>query len=538
VRHSCHGSYRPRYARAYRGRPRRWYAGARVRKRAATQASVLLAPDPDPGGQPAPRRRRRGGGSLCGLAPSLGVVATSAAENFDRQRTQWLLEWLLRNGRREKLCAEVAKLTAAPHALVEDALQEVCLKASRRGDCRGQSAGEVYNWLRSATVNRVRDELKGGFERYEVPVDWAVEQRQRHDTSAGADAEVLDRERQRELGELVQTALAELDEPQRKVAVLHAYGAKGPEIARQLHVSRKRVARLKEQMLAGARDALAAHAGAGCDHGDSLVRRLAFGLADPREHAEAELHMASCAPCAAVYRRLELWHDKVAALAPVPAAAHDPGLVERTLHKTADALASLKQHATEAGTQAKQQLADAAGQAKQHAAAGYTRAAEYTPIASVRPGAAAAAIAGCLAVGGGAAGYCIDRGVDPITGLVDVVQPSPAKPAQEPPEQKPPGEQPPDPPQLPTSAPTPPTPEPEPEPTPPTTAPEQPAAAPAPAPAEPAPPPPPPPEPTPPAIQFGEPATPAQSIPSTPAPSPQPAQPAPAPSGGTNLYGP
>jgi RNA polymerase sigma factor (sigma-70 family) len=465
-------------------------------------------------------------------------VATGAAENFDRQRTQSLLEWLLRNGRREKLCAEVAKLTAAPHALVEDVLQEVCLKASRRGDCRGQSPGEVYNWLRSATLNRVRDELKAGFERHELLVDWSGEQRQPDDTSAGADAEVLDREKRQELGELVATVLAELSERQRKVAVLHAYGFKNPEIARQLRVTRRQVQRLKEQMLAGARDALAAHAGAGCDHGDGLVRRLAFGLANPREQTEAELHMASCGPCAAVYRRLELWHDKVAALAPVPAAAHDPGLVESTLHKTADVLASLKQQATQAGTEAKQQLADAAGQAKQHAAAGYTRAAEYTPIASVRPGAAAAAIAGCLAVGGGAAGYCIDRGVDPITGLVDVVQPSPAKPAQEPPGRKPPGEQPPDPPPLPTSAPTPPAPEP--EPTPPTPAPEQPASAPAPAPApaEPAPPPPPPPEPTPPAIQFGEPATPAQSSPSTPAPSPQPAQPAPAPSGGTDLYGP
>jgi RNA polymerase sigma factor (sigma-70 family) len=460
-------------------------------------------------------------------------VATSAAENFDRQRTQSLLEWLLRNGRREKLCAEVAKLTAAPHALVEDVFQEVCVRASN-GGCHGQSQGEVYNWLRTATLRRVREQLKTGPQRRELPVDWAADRREPQDASAGADVEVLEREKRHELGELVETALAELDEAQRKVAVLHAYGFKGPEIAHELHLSRKRVQRLKEQMLAGARDALATHAGAGCDHGDGLVRRLAFGLANAREHAEAEVHMASCEPCAAVYRRLELWHDKVAALLPVPAAAQtDPGLVERTLHKTADALASLKQQAAQAGTQAKQQLADAAGQAKQHAAAGYTRAAEYTPIASVRPGAAAAAIAGCLAVGGGAAGYCIDRGVDPITGLVDVVQPSPAKPAQAPPEQKPPAEQPPDPPQLAAPAPT--QAPPEPKPTAPAPAPEQQAAAPAPAPAQPAPPPPPPPEPTPPAVQFGEPATPAQAAPSTPAPSPQPA---PAPSGGTDLYGP
>jgi hypothetical protein len=194
-----------------------------------------------------------------------------------------------------------------------------------------------------------------------------------------------------------------------------------------------------------------------------------------------------------------------------------PHLVERTLHKTADVLA-----------QAKQQLADAAGQAKQHAAAGYTRAVEYTPMASVRPGAAATAIAGCLALGGGAAGYCIDKGVDPITGLVEVVQPSPAKPAQARPEQQPADEQPPDPPQLGTAAPTPAPPEAGPAPP----APEQPATS-------PVPPAPPPPEPTPPAVQFGEPATPAQTSPATPTPSAQPAQPAPAPqSGGVDLYGP
>jgi DNA-directed RNA polymerase specialized sigma24 family protein len=110
-----------------------------------------------------------------------------------------LLEWLLRNGRPEKLCAGVARLTAAPHALVEDVFQEVCLKASRRGGCHGQSPGEVYNWLRRGTLNRVRDELKAGFERHELLVDWSDEQRQPHHTSAGADAEVLDREKRHEL---------------------------------------------------------------------------------------------------------------------------------------------------------------------------------------------------------------------------------------------------------------------------------------------------------------------------------------------------
>ena len=83
--------------------------------------------------------------------------------------------------------------------------------------------------------------------------------------------------------------------------------------------------------------------------------------------------MVGCERCAAVYHRLELLHERVAALVPLPAAAQlEPGLLERGLQKTTDAIASLKQYATHTGGQAKQQLADAAGQAKQHAAASYT----------------------------------------------------------------------------------------------------------------------------------------------------------------------
>jgi DNA-binding CsgD family transcriptional regulator len=442
-----------------------------------------------------------------------------------RQRTQELLDWLLRNGRRERLCAEVAAISGAPHELVEDALQEVCERAAATTKCRGTSEGEVYNWLLTATVNRVSRLLGRAHHRHEVLVDRVDgEYCEPLRASAGADVEVLEHERERELGELARTVVEQLDERQRQVAGLHSRGVAGREIARHLGTSERRVKHLKAETYAVARDTLVEAAGGGCQDGERLIGRFWFGLASTSERTAAQLHLPGCERCATLHRRLELMHEKIAVLLPVPAAAQaDPGLVERTLHKSAQALAH-----------AKQQLADVAGQAKQHAAAGYARTVEYTPLASVRPGAAATAIAGCLALGGGAAGYCIDKGVNPITGLVDVVERSPAKPAQERPERKPPAEQPPDPPQLATPTPTPAPPQPEPEPTPPAPAPTEPA----PEPAQPAPPPPPPPEPTPPAIQFGEPATPAQSSPPTPAP-PQPPQPAPVPqSGGTDLYGP
>jgi DNA-directed RNA polymerase specialized sigma24 family protein len=448
-----------------------------------------------------------------------------------RQRTRELLDWLLRNGRRERLCAEVAAMSGAPHELVEDALQDVCERAAATDKCRGASEGEVYNWLLTATLHRVGKLLDRSHRRHEVLIDRVDgEQSEPLGASAGADAEVLERERERELAELARTVVEQLDERQRQVAALHSRGLAGREIARHLGSSERRVKHLKAETYSLARDTLVEAAGGGCQDGERLVGRVWFGLASATQRYAVQLHVLGCERCATLHRRLELMHEKIAALLPVPAAAQaDPGLVERTLHKTAQALAH-----------AKQQLADAAGQAKQHAAAGYTRTVEYTPLASVRPGAAATAIAGCLALGGGAAGYCIDKGVDPITGLANVVQPSPTKPAQErPAKKKPPAEQPPDPPQVATAAPAPAPP----EPTPPPPASEQPAPAPAPvpapAPAQPAPPPPPPPEPTPPAVQFGEPTNPAQSSPSTAAPLPQPAQPAPAPpSGGGDLYGP
>jgi hypothetical protein len=70
-----------------------------------------------------------------------------------------------------------------------------------------------------------------------------------------------------------------------------------------------------------------------------------------------------------------------------------------------------------------QRAGDGVASAKQHAAAAYTRAADPTPLAGVRPGAAVAAFAGCLAIGGGTT-LCVTQGVDPIGGLAHVVSPA------------------------------------------------------------------------------------------------------------------
>jgi hypothetical protein len=358
------------------------------------------------------------------------------------------------------------------------------------------------------------------------------------ETPAPADAAVFDvadphpdpqaaleaQENERELQGLFDLLARKLGPRQRTVLALHVRGVERRTLAEQLGVSERIVKRDLERTLERARALLVARCGGQCERGTKLVSRLAFGLGNANEAAQAQLHLSTCPSCQNFLGRLGWWREAAVAAIPVPGAYQlDPGLAERIAHKTADAVA-----------QAKQQLVDAGSQAKQHAAASYTRAVEYTPLASVRPGAAAGAIAGCLALGSGAAGYCVERGIDPVSSLVDAIhQPTPAKHepvAKSAPERLPATQQPPDPPPVPAA----PAPAPPPEPTPAAPAPapaQQPAATPAPQPTAP----PPPPEPTPPAVQFGEPTNPAPIAPAQSAPPQRPPAP---PSGGTDLYGP
>ena len=97
-------------------------------------------------------------------------------------------------------------------------------------------------------------------------------------------------------------------------------------------------------------------------------------------------------------------------------------LVERGTQKAAEGLATLKQHAASA----------------------YSRAVDPTPLAAARPGTVAGVIASCIAISGGAATYCAQRGVDPLgaaAGLIAGTQeskPKPSPPAELPPPASPP----------------------------------------------------------------------------------------------------
>jgi RNA polymerase sigma factor (sigma-70 family) len=509
-------------------RDTRWREATRVARHTDPSPGELTRPE-------GPPYQEGGPGSVAG--PCVEVVGETVVDNSPAPTPRVALDRIAGGALRGQLVAEVAR--KFPHRAADD-VEEALNEAYARGltGCRWRRDREVYGWLRRTMVNWLIDSDRR--ERRELVVD----------TTAGAFLELADaqaeplrvlgrRQDRRDVRDVHLTVLRQLGDRQRRVALLHGKGMERREIARRLAASENAVKKDLKRVFRVARDQVVVRSGHGCPDGEGLIVRYAFGLPGKAAAARAQLHLGGCARCRQFFKELEAWREKVAVLLPPSAAADaDPGLLERALHKAVDALASLKQHASDSTTQAKQQLADAAGQAKQHAAAGYGRAVEYTPLAGARPGAAATAIAGCLALGGGAATYCIERGVDPFGAFGRDRPAAVAGAVQEPPDKKPPAERPPDPPQVPAAAPAPQPPAP--EPTAPPAAPEPTAPAPqAPAPTPPAPPPPPPPpEPTPPAVQFGEPTNPAQSSPSTAAPSPQPTQPAPAPASGGDLYGP
>ena len=351
--------------------------------------------------------------------------------------TRGLIERILSGERGAMLRSQVVSWNpGVSRDEVDEALQEACLLAGR--SCQGQTEGEVYTWLRT-TIHRelvhVRRRARSRSQR-ELLADVAapefqsaaVEERRPEDVLIEAEDRV-------ELERVTHSVLARLSERQRQIVVLYSHGRRRSEIAEHLGLTPRSVKRALERILADGRDELLQRAGRGCESGESLVARLAFGLASPRETRQAQLHLAECPRCGALYERLDVWREKVAAMFPVPALAEQAhhGVLERTLHSAADTLSSIRQRASDATGATREQVADATAHAKQHAAVMYSRVVDPTPLAGVRPGAAAAAVAGCLAIGSGAT-YCVEQGVSPMRAFSGVVAPKrhEARPADKP----------------------------------------------------------------------------------------------------------
>lgn len=306
---------------------------------------------------------------------------------------------------------------------VEDAFQEACVLAQR--SCRGQTEGEVFVWLRTTTHRELGHLKQRAWRRARVEVlvdNTELEAQPTPGTVVSLEDALIDLEDHAEVERVSWAVLDRLSARQREVAVLHSHGRRRPEIAEHLGMTPRSVKRTLERVMAVGRAELVRLAGHGCEAGEELVSRFAFGLASPREMGQAQLHLASCRTCAGLYERLDLWREKVAVVLPVPAVeqAH-PGILERTLHGAADTLSTVRRQVTEAVGGAREHTTDGATHFKQHVTSAYYRSVDPTPLAGVRPGAAAATIASCLAIGGGAT-YCAQQGVDPLAGLSGVIR--------------------------------------------------------------------------------------------------------------------
>lgn len=466
---------------------------------------------------------------------SLGIVASPISPVAGAPaQTRRHLEHIATSGAAGRLRASLAH--AHPHRSddeIHDAVQDALLRAY--SSCNATDEDAVWAWLRRTADRRLTDRARQLAREAPTPTD----------SNIILDAPALDdpqRELERgesntQLVDLFHTVADSLSTRQRAVLALHARGHKRPAMATELRVSERVVKRQLETILARSRMLLAERCGGGCEHGGGDVWRLAFGLATGTQVTQAQTHLASCPACQAFQARLDWWREAAAAAIPLPASHEvDPALADRALSTLGDAAASLRQHLADTAGSLRAHAADATTQAKTHATSAYYRAADPTPLAGMRPGAAAAVIGSCLTVAGGGA-YCLDQGVDPLRSLAGVIgqqddtandKPAAPKPDHEPadpapapvaaPAPTPPALTPP-PSATPDPAPTPPAPTP--------TATPAPAPAPAPAPGDEF-------DPAGAATAAGAP----QPAPAAPAPSSTPAPtPTPAPSGGGGEFG-
>jgi RNA polymerase sigma factor (sigma-70 family) len=329
------------------------------------------------------------------MAPKSATSAASSTGSTDD-----LLETFVggRRGRalRHQLAARNPDLDADT---IEEAIQYAC--KSFLDEAEGiTDPGAVYTWIRTAAARSLGREVKR--RRREVLVA-SDEAGKRASEDAGPAEELIELEDDADLEVLVREVASSLSERRRDVLALYGAGYKRPQIADRLGVPERVVKRDLLEIMEGARATLARLVGGGCKRGEPLVMRLVFGTATPDESEAARDHLSHCGRCELFNERLIAWREKAGAMLPAPVAeGASPGVVRQITDAAGEKLSSLKQ-----------QVLDGGAQLKQHAAATSSRVVDPTPIAGARPGTAAAVIASCVAIGGGAAA-CVEQGVDPL----------------------------------------------------------------------------------------------------------------------------
>lgn len=328
----------------------------------------------------------------------------------------------MRGNRGEQLRAKIsnANPSASPD-LIDEAFQLACIRAE--ASCHGQTEGEVYVWLRTTIHREIGRQRK--LAENELPSETFGSGYDPLDPDERTpEDELIDREDQAEINRLTAAILDQLNERQRAIIALHTQGRSRRQIADHLDISPRVVKRSIEHVLTAGRDELVRLAGHGCRSGEEMVARLAFGLAGSREASKAQRHLTSCPSCGALYERLDVWREKVAAILPVPVVvgAHS-NVIERAVHTGTDVLTDPGGPASDGHRGIRKTLGSVASHIREQAAVVSTRSVDPTPLAGARPGAVAAAVAGCIAIGGGAT-YCVDQGVGPVARFAGIETPA------------------------------------------------------------------------------------------------------------------
>ena len=147
-------------------------------------------------------------------------------------------------------------------------------------------------------------------------------------------------------------------------------------------------------------------AGRACERRASLISAYVAGIAGPNRTQDARAHLADCPACRRFAIDLRQGAEQVAGILPLPLLAvvgHGPWApLSELAGASRDAIAN-------AGAGTRKGLAAVSGRVDPAASPALTGA---------RPGALAAAVAGCLAVSSGAATYCTVAGLPaPVAGL-------------------------------------------------------------------------------------------------------------------------
>jgi DNA-directed RNA polymerase specialized sigma24 family protein len=344
-----------------------------------------------------------GRGAKTGPSFPVPVMAPEPAEKDHARSVGELLATFSREGwRGGALRAQLAdRFPDRPPDDIEDAVQSACAAflAEGQGITDPRAA---YAWIRTAAHRALTHELRRRRRQVaadpgEGPIGEAAAE------GPGPAEELIGLEDEADLDVLVREVASSLSGTRRDVLALWAAGRRRSEIAVGLAVPERVVKRALEELMAEARSTLARRAGGGCEEGEAIVLRLRCGLASASEAARAKLHLDGCGRCSSFSESLEAWREKAGAILPLPAAeVASPGLLGRAAARVGDALGS-----------ARRQLLGGGAQVKGRAVAGVGSTGDPTPLAGVRPGAVAAVLAGCLAVGGGAT-YCAQQGVDPL----------------------------------------------------------------------------------------------------------------------------